>query len=92
MFDFEYMLAIHSFLFIFMLLVQSRQTSGAVAGSIGVCIAIARGVPLSSTFRGGYLSTFLYQTANWGLIGIEQDLSQGWTHDADGCAKLLAGL
>ena len=43
----------------------------------------SEGVPLSSTFSGGYLSTSLYQTADWGLIGIEQDLSQGWTHDAD---------
>ena len=36
MFDFKYTLAMHSFLFIFTLLVHGTQTSGAVAGSIGV--------------------------------------------------------
>ena len=82
MFDFEYMLAIHSHLHASC----TKQTdfwSGCWEHWGVHCHS--EGVPLSSTFSGGYLSTSLYQTTDWGLIGIEQDLSQV-------CAKLLAGL
>ena len=61
-----------------------KVTVGDQSGSHGKGIhRHCERVPLSSAFRGRYLTTSLYHTPNWCLIGIEQDLGKGWTNDAD---------
>ena len=41
------------------------------------------GIPLCCAFCGRYLTTSLYHTVDWCVIGVEQNLSEGWADDTD---------